>query len=136
MSRDFLTAWDEFYREVDDVAVTLGLYPISGDTQHVSLGMPLRPQIGQPQGWFSAPALFGAADVAGTWLAMLNCDDGAFPLAVQSSVNLLNNGDFPEVVARAELVRAGRTLVVTTTRVSAGEVLLATATTTYIVPRT
>lgn len=136
MSRDFLAAWQEFYREVDDIAATLGLYPISGDAQHVSIGMPLRPCVTQPQGLYSAPALFGAADVAGTWLAKLNCADGIFPLAVQSSVNLLTNGAFPEVVARAELVRAGRTLVVTTTRVTAEDVLLATVTTTYIVPRT
>ena len=81
---DFLAQWDEFYSTVDDVAVSLRLYPISGDEEEVQVGMPLFKEITQPAGMFSAPALFGLADVAGTWLAMQQVPKGVFPLAVGS----------------------------------------------------
>ena len=41
---------------------------------------------------FAAASLFGAADIAGTFLAMESyADAGQFPLAVQSNVNFMSN---------------------------------------------
>ena len=83
----FIEQWNDFYSRVDDVAITLKLYPISGSKEAVTVGMPLHKAITQPAGMFSAPALFGLADICGTWLAMQQVPAGVFPLAVSSSVN-------------------------------------------------
>ncbi|MDO5700565.1 MAG: PaaI family thioesterase [Bowdeniella nasicola] len=130
----FLERWNAFYERVHDVAATLALYPIEGSAERVRLGMPLRPEITQPAGMFSAPAMFGLADIAGTWLAMENVPDDTFPLAVQSSINVVSNAREGDAIANATLVRAGRTIIVTDTRVeSDAGVLLANIVTTYVV---
>ncbi|OKL53084.1 hypothetical protein BSZ39_11380 [Bowdeniella nasicola] len=132
---DFIARWNDFYEGLDDIAVTLELYPISGTSEEVVVGMPLRPAIAQPAGMFSAPSMFGLADVAGTWLAMLNTPEGVFPLAVQSSLNVVSNTKEGHAIATATLVRAGRTLIVTDTKVcdELGK-LLTNVVTTYVVP--
>lgn len=136
MAADFFTRWREFYAKVDDLARTLALYPIAGSESEVRLGMPLRQEVTQPAGMFSAPALFGLADVAGTWLAKFHAPQGQFPLAVQSSINLLTNTKHGDAIATARLVRAGRTLVVTDTAVhdESAQRLLAKIVTTYVIP--
>ena len=134
---NFTEQWERFYAEVDDVAVTLRLYPVSGDRDHVTVGMPLHKAITQPAGMFSAPALFGLADITGTWLAMQQVDPGVFPLAVSSSVNVVSNTREGDAVATARIVRAGRTVIVTDTTVhsSVDDSVLAKVVTTYTVPR-
>ncbi|MDO5726955.1 MAG: PaaI family thioesterase [Bowdeniella nasicola] len=136
-SPDFFTRWREFYATVDDLARTLALYPITGSAKAVRLGMPLRQEVTQPAGMFSAPALFGLADVAGTWLAKFHAPQGQFPLAVQSSINLLSNTKHGDAIATATIVRAGRTLVVTDTAVfdHHEETMLAKVVTTYVIPQ-
>ena len=111
----FLTRWNDFYRTVDDVAVTLGLRPISGDGTQVRLRMPLRQAISQPAGMFSAPALFGLADISGSFLAMGQVEPGRFPLAVQASINLVGNTKSGDAFSTSTLLRGGRTLIVTNT---------------------
>ena len=134
---NFTEQWERFYAKVDDVAVTLKLYPVSGDKEHVTVGMPLHKAITQPAGMFSAPALFGLADITGTWLAMQQVEPGVFPLAVSSSVNVVSNTREGDAVATAEIVRAGRTVIVTdtTVRSSVDDSILAKVVTTYTVPR-
>ncbi|MCF1765192.1 PaaI family thioesterase [Corynebacterium argentoratense] len=133
---DFLTQWDEFYSKVDDVAISLRLYPISGDEYEVQVGMPLFKEITQPAGMFSAPALFGLADVAGTWLAMQQVPKGVFPLAVGSSVNVVSNIRQGDAVAKARIVRAGKMVIVTDTEIFSKDTgaILAKVVTTYTVP--
>lgn len=132
----FTEQWDAFYAKVDDVAITLKLYPISGDTDHVTVGMPLHKAITQPAGMFSAPALFGLADITGTWLAMQHVPTGVFPLAVGSSINVVSNKKSGDAIATAQIVRAGRTVIVTDTTVRSSEddSILAKVVTTYTVP--
>lgn len=133
---DFLTQWDEFYSKVDDVAISLRLYPISGDEYEVQVGMPLFKEITQPAGMFSAPALFGLADVAGTWLAMQQVPKGVFPLAVGSSVNVVSNIRQGDAVAKARIVRSGKMVIVTDTEIFSKDTgaILAKVVTTYTVP--
>ena len=133
---DFLAQWDEFYSTVDDVAVSLRLYPISGDEEEVQVGMPLFKEITQPAGMFSAPALFGLADVAGTWLAMQQVPKGVFPLAVGSNINVVSNTRQGDAVAKAHGVRAGKMVIVTDTEIFSKETgaILAKVVTTYTVP--
>ena len=133
---DFISRWNDFYASVDDIAATLALYPISGSAEEIIIGMPLRRAVAQPAGMYSAPAMFGAADIAGTWLAILNAPEGIFPLAVQSSINVVSNTKSGDVTVTAKLIRAGRTLIVTDTQVcDDGGKLLTNVVTTYVVPQ-
>jgi uncharacterized protein (TIGR00369 family) len=132
----FLTRWNDFYSRVEDVTATLGLVPVSGNEQEVTLRMPLRREISQPAGMFSAASLYGLADISGTFLAMAHAGDAGFPLAVQSSINLVRNTAQGHATAKSTLVSAGRTLIVTDTRVvDDTERLLAAVVTTYVTPR-
>lgn len=95
-------------RGFDDIAVTLGLQPEAADGETISFRMELRDAIAQANGMYAAAALFGAADVTGTLLAMQHyAESGDFPLAVQSSQNYLVNSKEPSAIATARLVRAG-----------------------------
>lgn len=95
-------------RGFDDIAVTLGLIPHAADGETISLRMPLTDALAQANGMFSAAALFGAADIAGTFLAMQAYDgSGLFPLAVQSNQHFLSNSKAEYVIATARVVRAG-----------------------------
>ncbi|QPK79106.1 PaaI family thioesterase [Corynebacterium lizhenjunii] len=133
----FLEDWEEFYSRVHDVKDTLQLYPISGNAEEVKLGMPLSPAIIQPAGMFSAPALFGLADLCGTWLAMQQVPKGVFPLAVASSINVVSNKKKGDAIATARIVRAGRTVIVTDTEIhsSIDGAILAKVTCTYTLPQ-
>lgn len=132
----FLNDWDSFYATCTDVKDTLKLYPISGDKDEVKLGMPLHPAITQPAGMFSAPALFGLADLSATWLAMQQVPKGVFPLAVASSLNVLSNKKEGDAISTSKVVRAGRTIIVTDTEIhsSVDGSLLAKVSCTYSVP--
>lgn len=133
---NFKEQWEDFYSRVDDVAITLGLYPISGSKDEVRVGMPLTKEVSQPAGMFSAPALFGLADISGTWLAMQQVEPGVFPLAVASSVNVVSNKKEGDAIAVSTIVRAGRSVIVTDTSVisSVDDSILAKIVTTYTVP--
>jgi uncharacterized protein (TIGR00369 family) len=132
----FLTRWNDFYSRVEDVTATLGLVPVSGNEHEVTLRMPLRREISQPAGMFSAASLYGLADISGTFLAMAQAVGAGFPLAVQSSINLVRNTAHGHATAKSTLVSAGRTLIVTDTRVvDDTERLLAAVVTTYVTPR-
>ncbi|WP_151548885.1 MULTISPECIES: PaaI family thioesterase [Corynebacterium] len=133
----FEEKWNDFYSRVDDIAITLGLYPIEGSAECVKVGMPLTKEVSQPAGMFAAPALFGLADITATWLAMHNVAEGVFPLAVSSTVNVVANTRKGDAIATARIVRAGKTIIVTDTEVhsSADGTLLGKFLTTYSVPR-
>src|SRR5664279_1038264 len=132
----FITKWNDFYSRVDDIGVTLGLRPVSGSPTEVRIRMPLTKAISQPGGMFAAPALFGLADITGTFLAMDQVEPGRFPLAVQSSINVVSNTKQGDAIATATLVKTGRTLIVTTTAVHDDQgKLLASVVTTYVTPR-
>lgn len=133
--KDFFQQWEEMYAVVDDIKNTLGLYPIEGSKEQVKLGMPLTKSVSQPQGMFSAPALFGLADLSGTWLAMQQVPEGVFPLAVGSNINVVSNAKEGNAVSTSRIVRAGRTVIVTDTEIHSdvtGE-LIAKVGCTYVV---
>lgn len=132
----FMEDWDAMYERVHDVKDTLQLYPISGSPEEVRLGMPLHQSISQPAGMFSAPALFGLADLSGTWLAMQHVPKGVFPLAVASSINVVSNAKKGDAISISRIVRAGRTVIVTDTEIfsSIDKKILAKVTCTYTIP--
>ncbi|WP_314426489.1 PaaI family thioesterase [uncultured Microbacterium sp.] len=100
-------------RGFDDIAVTLGLIPHAADGTTISLRMPLTEALAQASGMFSAAALFGAADITGTFLAMQAYEGSdRFPLAVQSNQHFLSNSKAEYAVATASVVRAGGNVAV------------------------
>lgn len=121
-------------RGFDDIAATLGLEPCAADGESISLRLPLRDPIAQANGMFSAAALFGAADIAGTFLAMqAYAESEQFPLAVQSSQNYLSNSKESYAVARARILRGGgKVAVVEVSVTDAADRPLMHATFTYV----
>ncbi len=139
MSADPVAEWQSFWAEIDaDMAITLGIELVSGDATEVVMRMPFKPEISQATGLFAAGALVQLADVASTWLCSLQlresgAPEGAFPFAVQLSANFVGNTDRGDAVARAHLVSAGRTVLVTQTDVrDENERLLLTQSGTHI----
>lgn len=97
----------------DDIVTTLGLTAHAADGQSISLRMDLREPISQANGMFSAAALFGAADITGTFLAMAAYTEaGQFPLAVQSNQNFMSNSKSEYAVATARILRGGGSVAV------------------------
>ncbi|MGH3653579.1 PaaI family thioesterase [Glutamicibacter sp.] len=106
----------------DDIVTTLGLVPHAADGKSISLRMPLKDPLAQANGMFSAAAQFGAADIAGTFLAMAAyADSGQFPLAVQSNQNYMSNSKADYAVATARILRGGGSVAVTEVTVADSE---------------
>jgi uncharacterized protein (TIGR00369 family) len=120
---DALADWKHFWSGIEaDMRITLGIDLVAADEREVIMKMPYKPEISQATGLFSAGSLIQLADVASTWLCSLRlresgARDDAFPFAVQLSSNLVANTDHGDAVARATLVSAGRTVIVTRTEV-------------------
>lgn len=131
---EFQQQWADFYAPIEhDIALSLKLEAVSGDTEHVHLRMPLEPLVRQVSGLFSAASLFGLADVCGTWMAMQRAAEGQFPFLVQSSTHLVSNSASPYAHALARPVRIGGTLSVVQVDVSDEDgKLLATVTNTMV----
>lgn len=100
-------------RGFDDIAATLGLEPHAVDGDSISMSMPLTEALSQANGMFSAAALFGAADITGTFLAMqAYAGTGQFPLAVQSNLNFMSNSKATPAIATARVLRGGGSVAV------------------------
>lgn len=102
----------------DDIVKTLGLKPHAADGQTLSMEMPLTDAVSQASGMYAAAALFGAADITGTLLAMTSYQDKKmFPLAVQSNQNYMSNTKDDKVISTARLLRGGASVAVAETTV-------------------
>lgn len=112
---EFTTFVEKFTarRGFDDIAATLGVEPHAVTESTVSMSMPLQDSLAQASGMFSAAALFGAADITGTFLAMQTyAGSGQFPLAVQSNMNFMSNSKSSPAIATARILRGGNTVAV------------------------
>ncbi|MFI7583448.1 PaaI family thioesterase [Kocuria sp. M1N1S27] len=112
---EFQRRWEEFCAGLthEEIVDTLGLVPYAVSEDSLSFAMPLVDRLRQAGGMFSATALFGAADITGTYLALqFLSEEGKFPLAIQASTNFLANTTQGTAVATARLLRAGRTVTV------------------------
>ncbi|MGJ9404477.1 PaaI family thioesterase [Arthrobacter sp. KK5.5] len=97
----------------DDIVATLGLKPHAVDSDSISMSMQLTEPLSQATGMFSAAALFGAADITGTFLAMqAYAGTGQFPLAVQSNLNFMSNSKASPAIATARILRGGGSVAV------------------------
>lgn len=77
----------------------------------VSLRLPFRPELAQQHGFFHAGALTTLADTAAGYAAFTLMPEGAAVLTVEFKVNLLRPGRGAAAVARAEVLKPGRTLM-------------------------
>ena len=77
----------------------------------VSLRLPFRPELAQQHGFFHAGALTTLADTAAGYAAFSLMPEGAAVLTVEFKMNLLRPGRGAAAVARAEVLKPGRTLM-------------------------
>jgi uncharacterized protein (TIGR00369 family) len=80
----------------------------------VDIRLPFRPELSQQHGFFHAGAMTTIVDTACGYAALTLMPPGAAVLSVEFKVNLLAPGKGEAVVARARVVKAGRTLTVVT----------------------
>lgn len=117
-----LTArWDSFRDAVgfEDITYTLRMTPHALTENSMSFSMPLCDELSQASGMFAAAALFGAADITGTFLAMqAYAEAGQFPLAMQSNVNFMSNSRSGPAIATARILRGGSSVVVVEVQVA------------------
>lgn len=112
---EFTAVWRKFEQDLgfDDIAATLGMAPHAVGVDGLSMSMELTDPLSQANGMFSATALFGAADITGTFMAMQAfADKGQFPLAVQSNINFMSNSTLSPAVATARVLRGGGSIAV------------------------
>lgn len=77
-----------------------------------TLRLPFRPDLTQQHGFFHAGALTTLADTAAGYAAFTLMPAGASVLTAEFKVNLLRPGRGAEAIARAEVLKPGRTLIV------------------------
>ena len=78
----------------------------------VDIRLPFRPELSQQHGFFHAGAMTSVVDTACGYAALTLMPPDAAVLTVEFKVNLLAPGEGEAVVARARVVKAGRTLTV------------------------
>jgi uncharacterized protein (TIGR00369 family) len=76
-----------------------------------TLRLPFRPELAQQHGFFHAGALTTLADTAAGYAAFSLMPAGAAVLTVEFKVNLLRPGRGELALARAEVIKPGRTLM-------------------------
>jgi uncharacterized protein (TIGR00369 family) len=76
-----------------------------------ALRLPFRAELAQQHGFFHAGALTTLADTAAGYAAFTLMPEGAAVLTVEFKVNLLRPGHGVAAIARAEVLKPGRTLM-------------------------
>jgi uncharacterized protein (TIGR00369 family) len=92
----------------------------------VDIELPFRADLCQQNGTVHAGALTAIADSACGYAALTLMPEGSNVLSVEFKINLLAPASAPLYVAKAKVLRAGRTLTVVRADVLAGETLTAT----------
>jgi uncharacterized protein (TIGR00369 family) len=77
----------------------------------VALRLPFRPELAQQHGFFHAGALTTLADTAAGYAAFTLMPEGAAVLTVEFKMNLLRPGRGTAALARAGVLKPGRTLM-------------------------
>lgn len=91
---------------------TLGARLTAVEPGRCEIRLPYREELGQQHGFFHAGATAAVADSAGGYAAYTLMGAGDSVLTVEYKINLLAPGRGEMVVARARVVRPGRTLTV------------------------
>lgn len=91
---------------------TLGAELTVLEPGYCEIRLPYRPELSQQHGYFHAGAMASIADSAGGYAAFTLMGANDSTLAVEFKVNLLTPGRGDAAVARARVIRSGRTLTV------------------------
>ena len=91
---------------------TLGARLVHVAPGEVDLAFAARPDLAQQNGFVHAGVLAAVADSANGYAAFTLAPAGTDVLAVEFKINLLTPARAPHFVARARVLRAGRTLTV------------------------
>lgn len=83
----------------------------------VELRLPYREEVGQNHGFFHGGVIGSLADVAGGFAAYSLLPPASSVLTVEYKINIVAPGRGDELISRAEVVRAGRTLIFTEIKV-------------------
>jgi uncharacterized protein (TIGR00369 family) len=79
---------------------------------HVSIRLPCRAEVTQQHGFVHAGALAAVADSACGYAALSLMPPDADVLSIEFKINMLSPAKGDDVVARAQVIRAGRTIMV------------------------
>ncbi|KIL99260.1 Phenylacetic acid degradation protein PaaD thioesterase [Paramagnetospirillum magnetotacticum MS-1] len=91
---------------------TIGASMTELEPGRCTLEMPTRPDLAQQHGFVHAGATTTLADTAAGYAAFSLMPSGSAVLTTEFKVNLLNPAKGEKLVARAEVLKSGRTLVV------------------------
>lgn len=121
--------WEETVRQSfgrQALMQTIGARLSSLSPGEVAIELPFRADLLQQSGSLHAGVLAAIADSASGYAALSLMPEGSNVLSVEFKLNLLAPATAEMFVARARVVRAGKTLTVTTCDVMAGDRMVAT----------
>ena len=104
--------------EQQPICKTLGLELTDVQPGFCEMRLPFRADLTQQHGFFHAGMVATLADNAGGYAALSLMPPGAEVLAVEFKVNLMSPAVGDVMIARARVVKPGRTLVITQVEVS------------------
>jgi uncharacterized protein (TIGR00369 family) len=91
---------------------TLGAKMLAVRPGYVEIAMPYNEALTQQHGYMHGVALAGIADSAAGYAAFTLMATDESPLSVEYKVNMMRPGAGEEFIARAEVIKSGRTLTV------------------------
>jgi uncharacterized protein (TIGR00369 family) len=91
----------------------IGVEIVRVDTGYAEFAVNFRPELSQQNGFFHAGIVSTLVDTAGGCAGVTAMPPGAGVLTVEFKLNLLAPADGERIVARAEVVKSGRTLTIT-----------------------
>ncbi|CAO3442436.1 PaaI family thioesterase [Azospirillum lipoferum] len=104
--------------EQQPICRTLGIEMAAMEPGFCEMRLPFRADLTQQHGFFHAGMVSTLADNAGGYAALSLMPAGAEVLAVEFKINLMSPAKGDVMIARARVVKPGRTLVITQVEVS------------------
>lgn len=104
--------------EKQAICKTLGIELAAAEPGFCEMRLPFRADLTQQHGFFHAGMVSTLADNAGGFAAYTLMPPGAEVLAVEFKINLMSPAKGDVMIARARVVKPGRTLVITQVEVS------------------
>lgn len=114
--QEFIPRNPEYVRSVRESFATQGFLRLIGAELGeirpgaVEVIVPWREELGQQHGYFHAGVIATAADIAGGYSAYSMLPEGWSMLSTEFKINLINPGIGERIIARGQLLKAGRTL--------------------------
>lgn len=126
----------QFVREVFSEADTYGWTIESVADGAIQVSMQASENTVRPGGTVSGPTLFALADLTAYMLVLAHLGKVALAVTTNVSINFLNKPQPGKLIAKGELLKLGKRLVICDIRIMAGaaDVVVAHATVTYSVP--